>query len=257
MKLSDYIYYQEKSDGFLHDTNVIYCGDCLELLPLIRSSSIDLVLTDPAYESLEKWRKMETTTRLGGHKDKNKQDDSKWFPIFSNDNLPDLVQECHRILKNERHTYYFCDFETLKLLHNFAITEEVFVSAGYGGLYESCKPLIWDKVAPGMGYTYRATYEFILMLWKGKKRKLNDLSIPDILKFKRVAPSQRVYPTQKPLELCELLVSQSTQPNEVIFDPQMGSGTSLVAAKKLGRQFIGTDIDERACEKTKKRLQSI
>ena len=70
------------------------------------------------------------------------------------------------------------------------------------------KPLVWDKCAIGMGYHYRARYEFILFFEKGK-RKLNNLSIP--------APScahKRIhngYPTQKPTELLEVLIEQSTQ----------------------------------------------
>jgi len=169
--------------------------------------------------------------------------EEKFFPVVLNDDLPDLVQEIHRVLKPNRHAYIMCDWETLKRLHHAAIEDGVFKPIGYGGRFESCKPLIWDKVAMGMGYTYRCQYEFILMLWKGKKRRLNDLSIPDVLSYKRVPPSQSIVPTQKPLRLFETLVRQSTQPGEVVYDPFMGSGTTALACVLNDRKYIGCDTD--------------
>jgi len=148
-----------------------------------------------------------------------------------------------------------CDFETLKLLHCFAIEEGIFSPVGYGGMFEACKPLIWDKIAPGLGYTYRATYEFIFLLWKGPtKRPLNNLGISDILRFKKIAGNAKTVPTQKPLELFKLLISQSSCENEVVLDPFMGSGTTLVAAKHLRRKAIGIEIEEKYCALAVKRL---
>ena len=63
------------------------------------------------------------------------------------------------------------------------------------------KPIVWDKVTMGMGYHYRARYEFVLFFEKGKRR-LNDLSVPDVLGFKRV---RNGYPAEKPLELIQTL----------------------------------------------------
>lgn len=97
---------------------------------------------------------------------------------------------------------------------------------------------MWDKCAIGMGYHYRARYEFVLFFEKGK-RKLNNLGIPDVLSVKRV---HRGYPTEKPVELFETLIEQSTQPGDVVADPFFGSGASLVAAKRLSRQAWGSDI---------------
>ncbi len=77
------------------------------------------------------------------------------------------------------------------------------------------KPIVWDKVAIGMGYHYRARYEFILFFEKGK-RKLANLSIPDVLEFKRV---YRGYPTEKPVPLLETLIEQSSVAGDVVADP--------------------------------------
>ena len=102
-----------------------------------------------------------------------------------------------------------------------------------------------------MGYHYRARYEFILFFEKGK-RKLNDLSIPDILEVDRI---HRGYPTEKPVELSEILIRQSSQEGEVVCDSFMGSGSVGCAAINLGRSFIGSDLSEEAYELSLERLK--
>lgn len=233
-------------------------GHCLEELRKIPSNSIDLVATDPAYETMLKWEGVGTTARMGMGKAGSGSDNlkDKWFGVFPNEDLPDLVQEIYRILKPERHVYIMCDFETLKLLHQFAIAEGVFPSQKVSGVeLESCKPLIWDKGIAGTGYTYRPVYEFVFMLWKGKKRRLNDLGIQDILRIKKPWGNARVFPTQKPVELFEILIEQSTQEGETVLDMFLGSGTTGQAAKRTGRNFIGIEINPETLELARSRIE--
>lgn len=93
-----------------------------------------------------------------------------------------------------------------------------------------------------MGYHYRAKYEFVLFFEKGK-RKLNNLGIPDILEVKRV---MRGYPTEKPVDLIKILIEQSTVSGELVCDPFFGSGSALIAASELERNFLGNDISPAA-----------
>jgi site-specific DNA-methyltransferase (adenine-specific) len=65
------------------------------------------------------------------------------------------------------------------------------------------------------------------------------------------------YPTQKPLALLERIISMSTQEGDLVFDPFCGSGTSLVAAEKLGRQWFGIDVSPTACQIASQRLHQI
>ena len=88
------------------------------------------------------------------------------------------------------------------------------------------KPLVWDKRTIGMGYHYRARYEFILFFEKGKRR-LNDLGVADIIVEPRIHGG---YPAEKPSTVSEVLIDQSTQPGDVVADPFMGSGSVGVAA---------------------------
>ncbi|MCK5613760.1 site-specific DNA-methyltransferase, partial [Candidatus Pacearchaeota archaeon] len=141
------------------------------------------------------------------------------------------------------HFYLFCDQETM------FVAKPIAESVGF----KFWKPIIWDKVAIGMGYHYRARYEMILFFEKGK-RKLNDLGVPDILQQKRI---YRGYPTEKPPELAEILIQQSTDSGALVVDPFMGSGSTGVAALRQNRRFSGNDICAEAVAIAKKRLASI
>lgn len=213
--------------------------DAVEWLKTLPSGSVDLFVTDPPYESLEKHRKIGTTTRLKV----SKSSSNEWFSIFPNSRFGELLAEMYRVLKNNRHLYIFCDQETM--FHLKPIAEE----AGF----KFWKPIVWNKMAIGMGYHYRAKYEFVLFFEKGK-RKLNNLGIPDILEAKRV---MRGYPTEKPVDLINILIEQSTIQGESVCDPFFGSGSTLIAAAELDRTFLGTDISPLAHDYFKQRLYSL
>ncbi|MEZ9702676.1 site-specific DNA-methyltransferase [Vibrio sp. 10N.261.46.E12] len=203
--------------------NVFNC-DAVEWLSSLDSESVDLLITDPPYESLEKHRKVGTTTRLKV----SKSSSNAWFEIFPNSRFESLLVEIYRVLKKNTHFYLFCDQETMFFIK--PIAEKVG--------FKFWKPIVWDKVCIGMGYHYRARHEYILFFEKGK-RKINDLSIPDILEHKRVF---RGYPTEKPVPLLEVLINQSSHQNELVVDPFFGSGSTLLAALNLERNYLGCDI---------------
>jgi len=79
--------------------------------------------------------------------------------------------------------------------------------------------------------------------------------VPIVLNRSRADKSERVHPTQKPLPLMAALVEQFTDPGEVILDPTAGSGTTGVAAKRLGRRAVLVERDEAHCEQAALRLQ--
>lgn len=206
----------------------IFQQDATEWLASLPDASVDLLITDPPYESLEKHRSVGTTTRLKQSKGSSNQ----WFDIFPNQRFDEFFEQAYRVMKKNTHFYLFCDQETMFEIKPMA------EKAGF----KFWKPIVWDKVAIGMGYHYRARYEFILFFEKGK-RKLNNLSIPDVLQQKRV---WRGYPTEKPVPLIEILIEQSSKPGELIIDPFFGSGSTLVAAEMLERKAMGSDISSDA-----------
>jgi site-specific DNA-methyltransferase (adenine-specific) len=211
-------------------------GDAVDWLRRLPDASLDLVITDPPYESLEKHRAVGTTTRLKH----SKASSNDWFEIFPNTRFEELFNEVWRVLKKNTHFYLYCDAETMFVAK--PIAEQVG--------FKFWKPIVWDKKRIGMGYHYRARYEFVLFFEKGK-RKLNDLGIPDIIEAPRI---YRGYPTEKPPEVSDVLITQSTVPGELVADPFMGSGSVGVAAVRSGRNFIGNDLCAEAVEITRARL---
>ena len=217
----------------------IECKDAFDWLSKIDDMSVDLIITDPPYESLEKYRAIGTTTRLKVSKASSNQ----WFPIMSNQRFEELFRHFYRVLNNNRHFYLFCDVETM------FIAKPIAEKVGF----KFWKPLIWDKARIGMGYHYRSRYENILFFEKGK-RKLNDLSVADIITCPRV---HNGYPTEKPVGVSEVLIQQSTLPNELIIDPFLGSGSVGEASLRHKRRFWGCDIQGDAVEIARKRLKTL
>jgi site-specific DNA-methyltransferase (adenine-specific) len=114
-------------------------------------------------------------------------------------------------------------------------------------------PLVWDKGSVGMGDTrfpWGRGYELIYIAgggWNGKRES-------PVLRAVHAssAPNRIGHPTPKPQQLMETLISKA--PAGVIADPFAGSGSTLVAAKALGRRAIGIELDEKYCEVAARRL---
>lgn len=212
-------------------------GDAVAWLRARPSESIDLLITDPPYESLEKHRAVGTTTRLKH----SKASSNDWFSIFPNARFPELFAEVYRVLRRNTHFYLFCDPETM------FVAKPLAEQAGF----KFWKPLIWEKLTIGMGYHYRARYECILFFEKGK-RKLNDLGIADVITARRVTGG---YPAEKPVSVSEVLIRQSSEPGQLVVDPFMGSGSVGVAAVRLGRSFAGNDLCAEAVDIARGRLR--
>lgn len=211
-------------------------GDAVGWLQNLPDASVDLIVTDPPYESLEKHRAVGTTTRLKH----SKASSNDWFEIFPNSRFQELFRELYRVLTKNSHFYLFCDQETM------FVAKPIAENVGF----RFWKPLIWDKQRIGMGYHYRSRYELVLFFEKGK-RKLNDLSISDVIAVPRI---HNGYPAEKPVAISETLIRQSTNIDELVIDPFMGSGSVGVAALRLKRRFMGNDICEEAIRVSKIRL---
>lgn len=213
--------------------------DAVQWLKNLPSGSVDLLITDPPYESLEKHRAIGTTTRLKV----SASSSNPWFTVFPNARFAELFSEVYRTLKQSSHFYLMCDQETA------FIAKPIAEAAGF----KFWKPLIWDKCTIGMGYHYRARYEFVLFFEKGK-RKLNDLGIADVLTVPRVRGG---YPAEKPVALSETLILQSSSAGDIVADPFMGSGSVGVAALKLSRRFLGNDVSDSALAHSRARFSQI
>lgn len=236
----------------------LHQGDAFKWLSRLDDESVDCFITDYPYESLEKHRKIGTTTRLK----QSKSSSNRWFGTVPNSKAGELLFQAFRVLKKDRHAYFFCDDPTSDVLKTSAFSEakQKCEEAGIKGKLTCWKRIVWDKVSIGMGYHYRNRYEFILFFEKGK-RKLNNLGIPDVLEFKRIR-SKTAYPTEKPHELIRTLIENSCRPGELVVDPFMGSGSTGEAAITAFREnslegcyFWGNDISSDSLEYATKRLE--
>lgn len=223
-------------------------ADAVEWL-LSHPGALDLIITDPAYESLEKHRARGTTTRLA----QSKSSSNEWFSIFPNERFVEFFAAAYAALPKNGHLYVLCDPETafiIKPLGEFCG-------------FKFWKPIVWDKLRMGMGYHYRARYEFVLFFEKGK-RKLNDLGVPDVLGYENIHDILRAkgvrngYPTEKPVVgLLDILVLMSSDLYERVGDPFCGSGATGEAALTLGRDFLGGDVSPYAIETSRERLTAV
>lgn len=233
--------------------------DATAWLQTLPDESVDLCITDYAYESLEKHRATGTTTRL-------KQSDgssNEWFKIFKNERVPEFLTELYRVLKKNSHLYMITDQETMC---------DVVRPYGREAGFYFWKSLAWVKVKGkddkklinvvevaeslkddlkiGMGYHWRNTKEEISFLEKGK-RKLRHLGWSDVIPAPRI---DNGYPTEKPVSLLMTLIENSTEPGELVIDPFMGSASCGEAALLSGRNFAGNDISDTSLGHARGRL---
>jgi len=238
--------------------------DGLAYLRSLPSESVDLFITDPPYESLERHRAVGTTTRLKV----SKASSNPWFPVVSNSYLGEAITEMYRVLRPARHAYVFCDDETSLVVRTFA--EQV-------GFYwwksltwlkvrgsepkrdgKSAIDIVLDNLHSGTGYHYGGASERIVFLEKrtkpylppafplprgkgpGQGRQLKHPNLPDVLPFPRCKNGS--YPSEKPVGLAEILIEQSSEPGELVLDPFCGSASVGVAAAKLGRRAALNDM---------------
>ena len=237
----------------------IWKSDAVDLVKTLPDSSVDLIVTDPAYQSLEKWRALGTTTRLK----QSKASSNAWFKTFPNERYYDLFAQFFRVLKPGSHLYMFCDEETRDLVctgyspqtDKYIVLGEAFsglnaIPLGHGPLlsagFKYWKSLVWDKEIRGMGYHFPAQHEFILMAEKvkskGKHRQLNFNAIGDVIAAKRLK-GKEFYPTEKPFTLIEILIRESSNERDTVLDPFTGSGVVGQVCRKTNRKFILGDIN--------------
>lgn len=262
--------------------NKVYCMDNLELLKQIPDESIDIIYNDILYNTGKKFKDYDD--RLG-----TPIEAMEWYN-------PRLI-EMKRVLKDTGSIYLQCDYRLVHYLkvemddifglNNFR--NDIIWS--YGGQSRasdiSCKHDNILRYSKSSDFVYNTQYqpyserslkEFRHKNEKGelcvrtcrRDKEGNKIyyytpmgegaNITDVWDIKLLTSSskERVgYDTQKPKALLERIIKASSNKNDIVADFFCGSGTSLVVAKELGRQYIGCDINPRAIEITNKRLKNI
>ena len=190
-------------------------GDALDELHRLPSASVSLLLTDPPYGDNI------------GYGLKNRTIANNQHPLHG----LQALHESYRVLKRNAVAYFFLGARHLSFVENFVRDYTDFKIKEY---------LVWDKMRFGLGYAYRKQHELILALEKGKPTYYTTLS--NVIRTKRCNNTTE-HPHMKPIELLMPLINHSTTLHETILDPFLGSGSTLVAAKLLGRSGIGIELD--------------
>jgi site-specific DNA-methyltransferase (adenine-specific) len=223
---------------------IVQQKDCLQFLQSLPSQSVDVLTTDPAYSGMNSKLRLGHGRIVGKYANKG-QENSKWFDEFHDtpENYAAFLSECKRVLKPSGHLYIM--FDSFSLLTLGPILREYF----------SVKNVItWDKVNVGMGHYFRRRHEFIIFATNGNNRHIKNRSFPDVWRIKRVHSAK--YPTQKPVELFDIMLSASAKPGFTVCDPFLGSGSAAIAALKNNCDFVGCDISREAVDLSRKRIKS-
>ena len=218
-------------------------GNCLDTLKNIPNESIDLIVTDPPYPTTSRGNAGNSGGML--QKDINKK--GKVF-TYNNINCKEYAPEFYRLLKDGSHCYVMTNHINLIDMLN------TFTDVGFHFI----KSLIWNKGNKIMGQYYMSQYEYILFFRKGKGKKINNCGTSDILSISNKKTKDKggknIHDTEKPIELMEVLVNNSSQENELVLDPFMGVGSTGIACIKNNRNFIGIEIDENYFTIAKERM---
>lgn len=211
------------------DYATIYHSDCREVLPI----PCDLVVTDPPYGiSYETaWRSRNDPLRV---------------PVAHDSSLDVVAEAWPKVvasLRGDAHWYAFASPRRM--------AEAAKVFAGFKQV------LAWDKGDRGtvgdLECGFGEAWEAIYYGMQGR-RPLRGPRPRTVVRKDWSGTMDPRHPTVKPVDLLQILVEWSSEPGETVLDPFMGSGTTLVAAKNLGRKSIGIEIEERYCEIAAERL---
>jgi site-specific DNA-methyltransferase (adenine-specific) len=235
---------------------ILYNNDCMEVLKQIPSNSIDLVVTDPPYKVSARG----VAGNSGGMLQKKINMRGNVFQ-YNDIDCEQYAPEFYRVLKDGSHCYVMTNHINLQhMLNTFTdLRSQEEKSSGvkpYGFYFTKC--LIWDKGNKIMGQFYMSQFEYILFFRKGQGRKINNCGTSDILSIPNIKQHStqggNLHDTEKPVELMQILIENSTNPGDVVLEPFAGIGATLVAAEITGRRFIGCEIDPSYYEMSCNRL---
>ena len=224
---------------------ILVNDDMRNLLSGISDNSVDLLITDPPYPVTSRG----SAGNSGGMLQKDINKKGKVFKHNSID-CSEYAPEFYRILKDGSHCYVMTNHINLINMLN------TFTECGFHFI----KSLVWNKGNKIMGQYYMSQFEYILFFRKGKGKKINNCGTSDILsvpnKKTKGANGKNLHDTEKPVELMQILIENSSQEGDVVIDPFVGVGSTALACIKTNRKFICCELDENYCQVATERIKS-
>ncbi len=226
------------------ELNKIYNMDCLEYMRTLQDESVDLIVTDPPYKVTSKGN----AGTMGGMM-KSTYMDGK---IFKHNNIKpqEYIPEFYRLLKDGSHCYIMTNHVNLQEILNVA------TNSGF----KFIKSLVWNKGNKISGTYYMSQFEYILFFRKGRGKKINKCGTADILEVQnkktKGEDGKNLHDTEKPVELMKILIENSSQEGDLVFEPFMGIGATVIASLELNRRCIGVELDETYFNIAKERIEN-
>ena len=242
-------------------------GDTLRVAPLLPKESVDLIIADPPYNLTKTFQSSTFAKRKASEYEEYTH---RWLSVVA------------PLLKSDGSIYVCCDWETSLILGRVLgdyfkirnrITWQREKGRGAKANWKNALEDIWFA-------TKSEHYTFNLEAVKIRKRVLapyrengkpKDWSRTDVGNYRDTCPSNfwdditipfwsmpenTAHPTQKPEKLIAKIILASSDPGDVLLDPFLGSGTTSVTAKKLGRRYIGIEREPRYCLWAEQRLET-
>jgi site-specific DNA-methyltransferase (adenine-specific) len=239
--------------------NQILLGNSIELMKQMPDSCIDMVFVDPPYNLKKKYSK---------YKDERTGTD---YIAWCNE----WLSECIRLLKPTGSifvinipkwlTYHACYLNTIATFRHW-IAWDALGSPTNSKLLPAHYGILWyTKTSKSKTYIVRVPHKRgrmneLLADWGGKKNLLHPYGkvASDIwTDIHRIRHKVRrdAHPCQLPPHLVERMILSTTDKGDIVFDPMVGTGTTAVAAKRMGRKYIGIDIDEKYVKIAKENVE--
>lgn len=220
--------------------------DALKKLDILKEKSIDLAIIDPPY----KLNKTTGGLSNSGFSDRwqgNIKGSNKY--VFENNNISfeDWLPKVYRVLKENSHCYIWVNDKNLSDLQKAA--EKVG--------FKLHNILVWKKNNLTPNRWYMKNCEFILFLYKGKAKSIKNMSCSQFFECKNKLGRDKLHPTEKPIQILEELILNSSEENDFVLDCFMGSGSTGVACLRTKRNFLGFEIDENYYNIATKNLREV
>jgi len=204
------------SAGMLNDDRLlgrVTRGDCIDVMKRIPSGAVDLIVTDPPY--------LVRYLDRSGRSVKNDDNDAWLDPAFA---------QMHRVLKDNRFCVSFCPWNKV----------DRFTAGWRAAGFHAVGHIIFPKKYASSSRFVRYQHEEAYLLAKGNP-PLPGSPPPDVIPW--TYTGNKLHPTQKPVGIFMPLIEAFSRPGDVVLDPFCGSGSTLVAARDLGRRFVGIELD--------------
>lgn len=215
-----------------HNGIAIYHGDCREVLPTLPERA-DLLWTDAAYQ-LEEGGRTSGGMRGGIFNPGIYSNDGRFFEVLD---FSDWTSLAYAALWPSADAFVMTNDKNL---------EDCLTAMRVAG-FGLHNVLLWVKQNVTANRWGMKSVEFICYHWKGNARVLNDCGMGQVFTDRNPIGNKR-HPTEKPVSLPYKHITNATDPGALVLDPFMGSGSTLVAAKRAERRAIGIEIDEAHCE---------